>query len=86
MTLLTQKIVKNGSSKLQKLAKLTKNLDFPSHLETFWAENNPKNRLYKFKNNAQKFPKQMQNNFEKVQKITFRPSKLPKHRSVRPPQ
>ena len=50
---------------------LTKNLDYRGHLSTFRAENIPKSGHFKFKNNAQTLTKQHQNNFEKVQKMTF---------------
>ena len=64
----------------------TTNFDFHGHLATFRAENTLKSRPFKVKNNAQTLPKQLQNNFEKVRKMTFLtqkmakndPSKLPK--------
>ena len=64
---------------------LIKNFNFRGHLSTFGAENTPKSRPFKVENNALTLPKQLQNNFEKVQKMTFSnpkmvkndPSKLP---------
>ena len=50
---------------------LTKNLDFRGHLSTFRAQNTLKIRPFEAKNKAQTIPKQVQNNFEKVQKSTF---------------
>ena len=50
---------------------LTQNLDFRGHLSTFRLENIRKSRLFKAENNAQTLPKQIQNNFEKVEKSTF---------------
>ena len=50
---------------------LTKNLDFRGHLSTFRPENIPKSRLFEAENNAQTLPKQVQNNFEKVEESTF---------------
>ena len=50
---------------------LTQNIHFQGHLSTFEAQNTPKSRLFEAKNNAQTLPKQLQNNFEKVQKSTF---------------
>ena len=49
--------------------------DFLCHLSTFGAENISKSRPIKVKNNALIFPKQFQNNFEKVQKTTFSTAK-----------
>ena len=65
---------------------LIENLDYPGDLSTFRAENTPKSGHFKVENNAQTLPKQLLNNFEKVQKTTFLtpkmvkndPSKLPK--------
>ena len=51
---------------------LTQNLDFRGHLSTFRPEKTPKSRPSKAKNNAQKIPKELQNNFE------IRPPKWPK--------
>ena len=56
------------------------------YLTTFRSINEPKSGPCKYKNKAQTLPKQVQNNFEKVQKTTFLtpkmvkndPSKLPK--------
>ena len=58
---------------------LIENLNFWGHLSTFGAENTPKSRPFKVKNKAQTLPKQVQNNFEKVDKSTFWPPKWPKH-------
>ena len=81
MTFSTPKMVKNDPSKI-------KNLDFWGHLSTIRAENTPKSWPFKVENNALTLtlPKLLQNNFEKVQKMTFStpkmvkndPSKLPK--------
>ena len=65
---------------------LIENLDYRGHLSTSRAENIPKSGPFKVENNAQTHPKQLQSNFEKVQKMTFStpkmvkndPSKLPK--------
>ena len=65
---------------------LTQNLNYRGHLWTFEAENTPKSGSFKVENNAQTLLKQLQNTFEKVQKMTFwtpkrvknDPSKLPK--------
>ena len=54
----------------------TENFIFRGHLSTFGAENTPKSRPFKVKNKAQTLPKQVQNNFEKVQKTTFLTQKL----------
>ena len=59
---------------------LTENFDFLGHLSTFGAENTPKSRPFKVKNNAQTLPNQLQNNFEKVQKTTFSNPKMAKTR------
>ena len=45
---------------------LTEIFDFRGHLSTFQAENTPKSRPFKAKNNAQTLPTQLENNFEKV--------------------
>ena len=58
---------------------LTENFDFWGYLNTFWAENTPKSRPFKVENNAQTLPKQLQNNFEKVQKTTFSTPKMVKN-------
>ena len=47
------------------------NLNFRGHIWTFGAQNTPKNWPFEAKNKAQTLPKQLQNNFEKVQKSTF---------------
>ena len=63
-----------------KLSKfLTQNLNFRGHLSTFRAENTPKSGPFKVKNNALTLPKQLQNNFEKVQKMTFSTPKMVKN-------
>ena len=49
---------------------------FWGHLSTLRAENTPKNRHFKSKNNVHKFPKLYQNNFEKVKKTIFLTPKL----------
>ena len=54
------------------------NFDFRGHLSTFRAENTPKSRPLMAENNVQTNPKQVQNNFEKVQKTNFEPPKLTK--------
>ena len=59
---------------------LTKNLDYWGHLSTFRAENTHKSGPFKVKNNAQTLPKQLKNNFEKVQETTFWTTKLAKTR------
>ena len=41
------------------------------HLSTFRAEKKPKSLPLKIENNALTLPEQFQNNFEKVQKMTF---------------
>ena len=48
------------------------------HLWTFGAEKSPKSLSFKSKNNAQTLPKQLPNNFEKVQKTTFSTPTWPK--------
>ena len=55
-------------------------LDLKGHLSTFSGENTPKHRPFKAENNAQTFPKQLQNNFEKVQKTIFSTPKMAKTR------
>ena len=59
---------------------LTEIFDFRGHLWTFGAENTLKSRPFKFKNNAQTLPKQLQNNFEKAQKTTFLTTKISRYR------
>ena len=61
---------------------LTQNLNFQGHLSTFGAQNTPKSRLFEAKNKAQTLPKQVQNNFEKVD---FHPKIRPVRPSARPP-
>ena len=41
------------------------------YLTTFRGINAPKSGPFKYENNAQTLPKQLQNNFEKGQKMTF---------------
>ena len=65
------------SAKMSKI--LTKNLDFRGHLSTLRAENTPKSGPFKVENNALTLPKQLQNNFEKVQKTTFSTPKMVKN-------
>ena len=49
------------------------------YLTTIWAQNKPKIGPFKTENNAQILPKQVQNNFEKVQKSTFLTPKIVKN-------
>ena len=58
---------------------LTQNLNFQGHLSIFEAQNSLKSAPFKTKNNAQTLPKQLQNNFEKVQKTTFLTPKMVKN-------
>ena len=53
--------------------------DYHGYLSSFRGINIPKSGPFKYKNNAQTLPKQVQNNFEKVQKSTFLTSKLVKN-------
>ena len=46
------------------------------YLTTFRGINAPKSGPFKYENNAQTLPKQLQNNFEKVQKSTFLTPKM----------
>ena len=50
---------------------LTENFDFWFYLSTFGAVNTPKSRPFEVENNPRTLPKQLQNSFEKVQKMTF---------------
>ena len=72
----------NGQTRPLKTAKmskiLTENFDFLGHFSTFGAQNTPKSRPFKAENNAQTLPKQLQYNFEKVQKTTFSTPKMAK--------
>ena len=77
MTFLTSKMVKNYNIRGQIL---TKNFDFRGHLFTFRTENSPKIGSFKSKNNALRNPEQLQNNFQKVQKMTFLVPKMVKTR------
>ena len=65
------------SAKISKI--LNQNLDFRGHLWTLRAENTPKSGPFKAQNNALTLPKQLQNNFEKVQKTTFSTPKIVKN-------
>ena len=49
------------------------------YLTTFRGINAPKSGPFKYENNAQTLPKQLQNNFEKVQKSTFLTPKMVKN-------
>ena len=49
------------------------------YLTTFRSINEPKSGPCKYKNKAQTLPKQVQNNFEKVQKSTFLTLKMVKN-------
>ena len=49
------------------------------YLTTFRSINAPKSGPFKYKNKAQTLPKQVQNNFEKVQKSTFLTPKMVKN-------
>ena len=57
---------------------LTKNLDFRGHLLNSGAENRLKSGSFKSKNIALILAKQLQNNFEKVKKMTFSTPKMVK--------
>ena len=50
------------------------------------AENTLKSWLFEVKNNAQTLTKQLQNNFEKVQKTTFLTPKIVKNDPSNPPK
>ena len=50
---------------------LTYNFDFRGHISTFRAINTPESGPFKAQNDAQITSKQLQNNFQKVQKTTF---------------
>ena len=58
---------------------LTENFNFRAHIPTFRAENTVKRGSFKAKNNDWKFLKQLQNNFEKVQKTSFLAPKIVKN-------
>ena len=64
-------MVKNDPSNRPKRAFFNKNLNFRGQIWTFGAQNTPKSWPFEAKNIAQTLPKQLQNNFEKVQKSTF---------------
>ena len=55
---------------------LTKFFDFRGHLSTFRAENTPKSRPLKAKNNAYTTSEQLQSNFKKVKKAAFLATKM----------
>ena len=59
---------------------LTVKYNFRGHLSTFGVENKTKSGPFMVKNNAQTLRKQLQNNFEKVQKTSFLIPKIPKTR------
>ena len=63
-----------------------KSRNFLAHFSTFRAKNAIKSRPFKFKNNAQTIPKQLQNNFEKGQKTTFLTPKMVKNDPSKPPK
>ena len=65
---------------------LTQNLNYRGHLWTFEAKNTPKSGPFKVENNAQTLPKQLQNNFEKVEKTTFSTPKMVKNDPSKPPK
>ena len=52
----------------------------------FRAENTPKSGPFKVENNDQTLLKQLQNNFEKVRKMTFLTSKMAKNDPSKPPK
>ena len=58
---------------------MTEIFDFRGHLWTFRGENTLKSGPFKTENKAQTLPKQVQNNFEKVQKSTFLTPKMVKN-------
>ena len=62
---------------------LNENLDFRDQLSTFGAENTPTSWPFKTEKNAQSLPKQLPNNFEKVQNATFSTSKIVKNDPVK---
>ena len=73
----------NNFQKVQKSTFLTTKMakndpNFRDHLSTFKAENTPKSGPFNTTKNPQTLPKQLQNNFEKVQIRLFRTPKLPK--------
>ena len=49
------------------------------YLTTFRGINAPKSGPFKYENNAQTLPEQLQSNFEKVQKLTFFTPKMVKN-------
>ena len=58
---------------------LSENFNFRGHLSIFGAQNTPRSRPFEGENNAQTLPKQVQNNFEKVEKSTFFTPKMVKN-------
>ena len=64
---------------------LTKNLDFRGHLSNSGAEHTPKSGSFKSKNIALILAKQLQNNLEKVQKMTFSTPKMVKNEVLKWP-
>ena len=48
----------------------------PGYLTTYRGKNATKSGPFKYENNVQTLPKQLQNNFEKVQKSTFLTPKM----------
>ena len=65
-------------SKVSKI--LSENLDFRGHLSTLGAVNTLKSGPFKAENNALTPPKQLQNNFKKVQNTIFWTPKMAKTR------
>ena len=57
---------------------LTNNFNFRGHISTFQAKNTHKGGSFKAKNNAQIASEHLQNNFQKVQKMTFLAPKMVK--------
>ena len=58
---------------------MTDNFDFRGHLSTFRAENTPKSGPFNTEKYAHTHPKQLPNNFEKVEKSTFLTPKMAKN-------
>ena len=58
---------------------LTENYNFWGHLSTVGPENARKCWRYQVENNALTLPNQLQNNFEKVEKMTFSTPKMVKN-------
>ena len=53
--------------------------EYHGYLSTFEGQKTPKSRPFEAENKAQTLPKQVQNNFEKVQKSTFLTPKMVKN-------